>query len=104
MVEFERRGYVQASARSNYSITARIRMDEGRREIYASARGAWRANGCNGHRLPRGANDHLFPRSESVNVTHFDIGCACGHIRKQPRAARLCANARDGDGVDPVPD
>ena len=51
-----------------------------------------------------GANDHLVAHSEAVHVADFDIGRAGARIRRERRAVRLRADARDRDGLDPMAD
>ena len=95
MVELQRRGQVEACARSYHLLGVDMRLGEGGRKVDAGAGRTRGADGGDGDGfLVRGSADgDLVAYSETVHVADFDIGRAGARICREIRAVRLRADA-----------
>ena len=59
-----------------------------------------------GHRflVRGGADGDLVAHCETVQAVDLDMGCAGARIGREIGLGRLCADARDRDGLDPMTD
>jgi hypothetical protein len=104
MVEFERSGQAEARALIYDLFIIEMRLGDGRRKVHARAGGTRGTDGgdCNRVLVRQGANAHPVTHGEAAHPADFDIGRAGASVGHEPAATRLCADARDCDGLDPV--
>ena len=83
-----------------------MRLGEGRRKVNAAAILTRRPDGTYGHCFHvRGrANRDFITHLKTVYVADFDIRRAGGGVGREERMARLGANARDRERLDPMAD
>src|ERR1035438_10521292 len=89
-----------------HKLAVEMPLSEGRRKVNAGAGRTHGADGGDGNRFPvrGGANTQLVAHNETVHAADFDIGRAGARLSRERRAARLRADFRDRDGLDPMAD
>src|SRR3982751_3309516 len=108
MAELQRGGQVKTRSVSYDKFAVEMRFGEGRCEVHACTgrtRGGDRSNG-NGLLGRGGAHGHLIAHNEAVRASdlNLDIGRARAGVRRKRPAARLRADLRDHDRLDPMAD
>src|SRR5205085_10581009 len=102
----ERGRQVQARSLGYHKLAVEMRLSQSRRKVDAGACLTSGAEGGDGNGFPiRGGVDcHLVAHRETVRAADldFDIGRAGARFSRERSAARLRADARDRDGLDPM--